>query len=431
MSHAYEIIERAVAGRRPAAEEARALAGFTDLPALTAAAARLRDAGFGGTVTYSRKVFIPLTQLCRDVCHYCTFAHPPRKGERAYLTPDEVLDVARRGREAGCREALFTLGDKPERRYRVAAEELAALGHETTLQYLEAMAELVFRETGLLPHLNPGLMTAEEVARLRRVSVSQGIMLETSAERLSMRGGPHFGSPDKLPVQRLATIGEAGRQQVPFTSGLLIGIGETRAERIDTLLDLRDQHDRHGHIQEVIVQNFRAKPGTRMADAAEPDLDDHLWTIAMARLILGTAISVQAPPNLAQGALARREAVVGHGGAGGDGDREGDERDRRTGGPHGSSLHPAHGRRGPRPPPRRVPVNRVKCAEITKWYPPRRCHAAPSTSSPAPPTGRSSWPPSVSRSSRRCAASPRARSGRSPRRSTGRRTRPTRTSGSC
>ena len=305
MSHAYEIIERAVAGRRPAAEEARALAGFTDLPALTAAAARLRDAGFGGTVTYSRKVFIPLTQLCRDVCHYCTFAHPPRKGERAYLTPDEVLDVARRGREAGCREALFTLGDKPERRYRVAAEELAALGHETTLQYLEAMAELVFRETGLLPHLNPGLMTAEEVARLRRVSVSQGIMLETSAERLSMRGGPHFGSPDKLPVQRLATIGEAGRQQVPFTSGLLIGIGETRAERIDTLLDLRDQHDRHGHIQEVIVQNFRAKPGTRMADAAEPDLDDHLWTIAMARLILGTAISVQAPPNLAQGALAR------------------------------------------------------------------------------------------------------------------------------
>src|SRR5215208_4111163 len=249
-------------------------------------------------VTYSPKVFIPLTKLCRDVCHYCTFARPPRRGQRAYFTEDEVLAIARAGAAAGCHEALFTLGDKPELRYRVARDELAALGCSTTLEYLARCARLVLEETGLLPHLNPGVMGDEDLAALRKVSVSQGIMLETASERLSRRGGPHFGSPDKLPSARLATIGAAGRARVPFTTGILIGIGETRAERIEALLAIRDLHERHGHVQEVIVQNFRAKPGTRMAGAPEPSLDDLLWSAAAARLVLPPEVHVQAPPNL-------------------------------------------------------------------------------------------------------------------------------------
>lgn len=277
---------------------ALALADGTDLAALMAQAARLRDAGFGGTVTVSRKVFIPLTQLCRDVCHYCTFAHPPRKGQRAFLTPGEVLEIARAGARMGCDEALFTLGDKPERRYAVAREELAALGHESTLSYLQAMARLVLEETGLLPHLNAGVMEEADLLALRGVSASQGLMIETTAERLSQRGGPHFGSPDKLPAARLATLEAAGRARVPFTTGLLIGIGETRRERIEALLAIRAAHERHGHVQEVIIQNFRAKPGTRMAGAPEPSLEEHLWTVAAARLILGPGVSLQAPPNL-------------------------------------------------------------------------------------------------------------------------------------
>ena len=197
--------------------------------ALMEVAAALRDRGHGANVSYSRKVFIPLTRLCRDSCHYCTFAHLPRRNERAYLTPDEVLAIARAGADAGCKEALFTLGDKPELRYRAAREELDRLGHASTISYLSAMAALVLEETGLLPHLNPGVMTAAEIAALRDVSVSQGLMLEPSAERLSRRGGPHFGSPDKLPGVRLDTIRAAGEAAVPFTSGILIGIGETRA----------------------------------------------------------------------------------------------------------------------------------------------------------------------------------------------------------
>jgi FO synthase len=265
---------------------------------LCAEARVLRDEGHGPLVTYSPKVFIPLTKLCRDVCHYCTFAHPPRRGERAYMTIEEVLDVARAGAAAGCREALFTLGDKPELRYRGAREELAALGCETTLEYLVRASEAVLQETGLLPHLNPGVMTREDMRRLRRVSASMGMMLETTSERLSKRGGPHFGSPDKAPALRLATILAAGDEHVPFTTGILIGIGETRAERIDALLAIRELADQHGHVQEVIVQNFRAKPGTRMADAAEPSLDELLWTIAVARIILGPRAHLQAPPNL-------------------------------------------------------------------------------------------------------------------------------------
>jgi len=275
-------------------EDALALVD-TPVDEVCAAARALRTTR---VVTYSPKVFIPLTKLCRDVCHYCTFARPPRRGQRAYFTEDEVLAIARAGAAAGCHEALFTLGDKPELRYRVARDELAALGCSTTLEYLARCARLVLEETGLLPHLNPGVMGDEDLAALRKVSVSQGIMLETASERLSRRGGPHFGSPDKLPSARLATIDAAGRARVPFTTGILIGIGETRAERIEALLAIRDLHERHGHVQEVIVQNFRAKPGTRMAGAPEPSLDDLLWSAAAARLVLPPEVHVQAPPNL-------------------------------------------------------------------------------------------------------------------------------------
>jgi FO synthase len=250
-------------------------------------------------VTYSPKVFIPLTTLCRDVCGYCTFARPPRRGERAYLTEDEALAIARAGAAAGCREALFTLGDKPELRYKVAREELRELGCETTLEYLARCARLVLEETGLLPHLNPGVMTRAELESLRAVSASLGIMLETTAERLGEKGGPHWASPDKIPVRRLETIRFAGELRIPFTSGILIGIGETREERVDALLALKALGDEGGHVQEVIVQNFRAKPGTRMASHPEPSLEEHLWTIAAARLALGPSWHIQAPPNLA------------------------------------------------------------------------------------------------------------------------------------
>src|SRR3989440_641505 len=268
------------------------------LDGLCAEARRLREIGHGVLVTYSPKIFVPLTTLCRDVCHYCTFARPPRRGERAYLSLDEVLEIARAGAAAGCHEALFTLGDKPELRYRVAREELAALGCETTLEYLARAARAVLEETGLLPHLNPGVMSREDVAELRRVSVSMGIMLETTSERLSRRGGPHFGSPDKLSARRLETIAAAGEERVPFTTGILIGIGETRAERLDALLAIRELADRYGHVQEVIVQNFRAKPGTKMAHAPEPPLEELLWTAAAARVLLGPEASIQCPPNL-------------------------------------------------------------------------------------------------------------------------------------
>jgi FO synthase len=298
-----EILSRMDAGQRLSGAAAPALAKCLDVPALMRRAAALRDKGHGDLVSYSRKVFIPLTQLCRDVCHYCTFAHPPRPGEPIYLSAEQVLDIARAGARAGCREALFTLGDKPELRYGAARKALKELGHETTLSYLAEMAQLVLRETALLPHLNPGIMTRADIDRLRTVSVSQGIMLESAAERLQQRGGPHFGSPDKDPVLRLGTIRLAGEAAVPFTSGILIGIGETRRERIDAMLALRDLHDQHGHLQEIIIQNFRAKPGTLMARAPEPDLEDHLWTIAVARLIFGPEMNIQAPPNLNPGAV--------------------------------------------------------------------------------------------------------------------------------
>jgi FO synthase len=299
------ILRKAESDRRLADDEALALAHCENLPRLMAVAEALAVAGHGRTVGFSRKVFIPLTHLCRDVCHYCTFARPPRPGERPYLGPEEVLAIARAGQDAGCKEALFTLGDQPERRYAAARRALADLGADSTLAYLEASAGLVLRETGLLPHLNPGVMDETWLQRLRAVSVSQGVMLETAAERLSQPGGPHFGSPDKTPAARLATLEVAGRARVPFTTGLLIGIGETRAERIEALLAIRDLHERHGHIQEVIVQNFRAKPGTRMAAAPEPTLEDHLWTVAVARIVLGPRMNLQTPPNLRPDGLAQ------------------------------------------------------------------------------------------------------------------------------
>jgi FO synthase len=275
------------------------------LAELIDAAGRLRDEGHGRHISYSRKVFIPLTHLCRDVCHYCTFAQRPRAGRSAYLCPDEVLAIARAGAAAGCTEALFTLGDKPELRYRAAREALDALGYATTIGYLQAMCALVLRETRLLPHANPGVMSRSEMAGLRTVSASQGIMLESLSARLCEPGGVHYGSPDKRPEARLETLRLAGELRVPFTTGILIGIGETRAERLEALFAIRDLHVRFGHVQEVIVQNFRAKPGTKLAGAAEPDLDDLLWSIATARLILGSKMNIQAPPNLSPGIYPR------------------------------------------------------------------------------------------------------------------------------
>lgn len=280
-----------------------ALAEETDTRALAALAAGIRDAGFGGLVTYSRKVFIPLTHLCRDVCHYCTFAQVPRKVQAPYLSMEEVLETARHGAAMGCKEALFTLGEKPELRYRAAREALAEMGFASTLDYLEHAARTVHEETGLMPHLNPGTMSPAELTRLRHVSPSMGIMIESTSERLCAKGMPHHGSPDKVPAVRLQTLEDAGKARIPFTTGILIGIGETRAERIDSLLAIRGIHERYGHVQEIIVQNFRAKPETKMASAPEPDLNELLWTIAVARILFGPAMSVQAPPNLSPGVL--------------------------------------------------------------------------------------------------------------------------------
>ncbi|MGD0024753.1 MAG: 7,8-didemethyl-8-hydroxy-5-deazariboflavin synthase CofG, partial [Xanthobacteraceae bacterium] len=304
MTTSRELFDCLRNGKEPTDAQALALADLDDLAVLMRAAAETRDRGHGTVITYSRKVFVPLTRLCRDSCHYCTFAQPPRMTDEAYMSAEQVLAIARAGAQAGCREALFTLGDKPELRYQAARDALAKLGYASTLDYLAAMAALVFKETGLLPHLNPGVMSLQDIQRLRAVSVSQGIMLESVAHRLTCEGGPHFGSPDKLPSVRLATIAAAGEAAVPFTSGILIGIGETRRERVESLLVLRDLHRRHGHVQEIIVQNFRAKPNTRMATAPEPDFADHLWTIAVARILFGPAMNIQAPPNLSGGPLA-------------------------------------------------------------------------------------------------------------------------------
>lgn len=274
------------------------------LDRLLAEAEALTLAGHGTVVTYSRKVFIPLTRLCRDVCHYCTFAQRPSQLASPYLELDEVLAIARDGEEAGCREALFTLGDRPEDRYAAARNWLDERGYASTLDYVAAASAMVLRETALLPHINPGLMTAADYAALRPVSASMGLMLESASARLCEKGMPHFGSPDKQPQARLESIRLAGEAGVPFTTGLLVGIGETRAERVEGLLALRDLQQRHGHLQEVIIQNFRAKADTLMRHAGDLPLAEHLWTIAAARLILGPDMTIQAPPNLQPGELA-------------------------------------------------------------------------------------------------------------------------------
>ncbi len=287
----------------PDRSEALLLAHETDTSGLIDVATGIRDAGHQNLVTYSRKVFIPLTHLCRDVCHYCTFAQTPKRLESPYLSIKQVLEVAHRGAALGCKEALFTLGEKPELRYRAAREALEKMGHSSTLEYLCETARQVYQETGLLPHLNPGNMTADDIEMLRPLAPSMGAMLESSSLRLTEKGMPHYGSPDKHPDARLATIEEAGKMRVPFTTGILIGIGETRRERIESLLTLRDLHTAYGHLQEIIIQNFRAKPNTKMYGAPEPDLDDLLWTIAVARILFGSQMNIQAPPNLSPGAL--------------------------------------------------------------------------------------------------------------------------------
>jgi FO synthase len=275
-----------------------------DLDRLLEYASRSRDAGLAaagrpGVITYSRKVFIPLTRLCRDRCGYCTFATVPGRLDAPYLSPDEVLEIARQGAAMGCKEALFTLGDRPEDRWTAAREWLDAGGYDDTLSYVRAMAIRVLEETGLLPHLNPGVLTWRDFQRLKPVAPSMGMMLETTSARLfTEKGGPHFGSPDKDPAVRLRVLEDAGRCNVPFTTGILIGIGETVAERADALFAIRKTMREYGAVQEVIVQNFRAKPDTKMRDTPDADLEELAATIAVARLVLGPKARIQAPPNL-------------------------------------------------------------------------------------------------------------------------------------
>lgn len=283
--------------------KAQALALANSEQDLRELAYQLCESHFHNRVSYSRKVFLPLTHLCRDVCHYCTFAKTPKFIEQAYMSKDEVLASAKVAQNQGCKEALLTLGEKPELRYSVAADALAEMGFASTLEYVADMAQTIFEETGLLPHINAGCMNDEEIIMLKKCSASMGLMLESVSKRLCTKGMPHYGSPDKDPALRLATIERAGKHQVPFTTGILIGIGETRQERIESLLAIRDLHEKYGHIQEIIIQNFKAKPDTKMAQAPEPDLNDLLWTIAVARIIFGPTMSIQVPPNLSPGVL--------------------------------------------------------------------------------------------------------------------------------
>ena len=293
-------LKRAADGKTISVDEAAALMGARgeDLGRLLEVASAIRDRGHGRTVTYSRKVFVPLTMLCRDVCHYCTFAKAPAKLESPFLSLEQVVEIAEAGSRAGCKEALFTLGDRPEERYPVAKEWLDARGYASTLEYVRAAAIRVLEETGLLPHLNPGVMSWEDMARLKHVAPSMGLMLEQSTERLTEGGMPHHGSPDKVPAVRLRTIEDAGKLAIPFTTGILVGIGETERERAESLFAIRELHRRYGHVQEVIVQNFRAKPDTRMASNPEPGDDELLAAVATARVVLGPRVNLQAPPNL-------------------------------------------------------------------------------------------------------------------------------------
>jgi FO synthase len=301
-------LARAEGGKALSLDETEALlsARGQDLNRLLAVAGHLRDLGHGDVVTYSPKVFVPLTMLCRDHCHYCTFARPPAKVDSPFLAPEEVVAIAEGGRRLGCKEALFTLGDKPEDRYPAAREWLEQRGYDSTLDYVRAMSIRVIEETGVLPHLNPGVMSYREMAVLKHVAASMGLMLESISDRLAARGGPHFGSPDKAPAVRLRTIEDAGRLAIPFTTGILVGIGETLRERAESLFAIRDLHRRYGHVQEVIVQNFRAKPGTAMQRAPEPEDEEFLAVVAVARVVFGPRMHVQAPPNLSDARMQAR-----------------------------------------------------------------------------------------------------------------------------
>jgi FO synthase len=268
------------------------------LPELLAAASELRAGGKGTVVSFSKKVFIPLTTLCRDYCGYCTFRKDPGQPGAHFMTPDEVLGLAEKAREAGCKEALFSLGDQPERIFAEARDFLRQQGFTRTLDYAAAMCEMVLERTGLLPHANPGVMDRAALERFKESNASVGLMLETVSTRLMRDGLAHFKAPDKVPALRLRTIEEAGKLSIAFTTGILIGIGETFEERVDALFAIRTLHEKYGHIQEVIVQNFRAKPDIPMAHQAEPSMEDMLRTIAVARLVLGPRMNIQAPPNL-------------------------------------------------------------------------------------------------------------------------------------
>lgn len=297
------LLEKVLRGESLSSKESHRVASEAPSQALMSCAEEMTLEGHGRRMSYSPKVFIPLTRLCRNSCGYCTFATSPKKVPSPYLSKSEVLEIARAGKKAGCHEALLTLGERPELRYPQAREALKAMGFRNTFEYVAAMAEAIVAETGLLPHINPGTMTRDEMAPLRSVAASLGIMLESTSERLHEQGGPHWRCPDKLPQARLETLRHAGELEIAITSGILIGIGETRQERVDALLALRSLHLQYGHLQEVIIQNFRAKPGTPMADAPEPDAADQAWTIAMARVIFGSKMSIQAPPNLRPGEL--------------------------------------------------------------------------------------------------------------------------------
>jgi 7,8-didemethyl-8-hydroxy-5-deazariboflavin synthase CofG subunit len=296
--HVDAALQAGSEGRGVSREEALSLMNEAPLGTLLETAGAVRDRYKGTSVSYSRKVFIPLTHLCRDYCGYCTFRADPQAGTQPYMTPDEVLAVAEAGRRAGCKEALFSLGDQPERIFSEARDFLRKLGFDRTLEYLAAMCELVLEKTGLLPHSNPGVMDFDDLQRLRESNVSAGLMLESTSPRLLRPGGAHWKAPDKVPALRLRTIENAGRLSLAFTTGILIGIGETLEERVDSLLAIRGAHEKYGHIQEVIIQPFRVKPDIRMAQAPEPSNDDLLRTIAVSRLIFGGEMNLQSPPNL-------------------------------------------------------------------------------------------------------------------------------------
>jgi FO synthase len=298
-------LDRALQGGCVSREEARALGETASLDELLHAASGVRERGKGKTVSFSKKVFIPLTTLCRDYCAYCTFRKDPGQAGAHFMTPEEVLALAEQGRRAGCKEALFSLGDQPERIFPEAREFLRKQGYARTLDYLAAMCELVLERTGLLPHANPGVMDGAALDKLKESNASVGLMLENVSVRLMREGLPHVNAPDKVPALRLRTMEEAGKRAIAFTTGILIGIGETMEERIDSLLAIRAMHEKHGHIQEVIVQNFRAKPDIPMAQHTEPGIEEILRTLAIARLILGPRMNLQAPPNLSYGDFPR------------------------------------------------------------------------------------------------------------------------------